>query len=142
MKRVCIIALSVLLVYAGIAWALGKCLGHTWDLGHTHELQGEVHTFEYALEHPSSHPATHADPVAKFDCPHLHNGMELTLPTRTRIQLSPLSERAFLQGAPVDASIGQDSPNFRSSGLIFGGSSAFPYHSYLPRYLFLSVFLI
>jgi len=132
MKRFCIIVLSVLLLYTGVAWALGKCLSHTWDLGHTHELQGEVHTFEHALEHPSSHPATHAGPEAKFDCPHFHNRMELTLPTRARTQLSPLSERAFLQESPGYRLVAQDSPDLRlCRRLIFGESAGLPYHSNL-----------
>ncbi len=142
MKRVCIIVLSVLLAYAGTAWALGKCLGHTWDLGHTHEIKGQVHAFEPALEHPSSHPATHVRPEAKIDCPHLHNGMELTLPTRARTQLSSLSERAFLQESPADRLVAQDSPDLKLWRRLIFGESAGVHHSNLTRYLLLSVFRI
>jgi len=138
MKRVCIIVLSVLLVYAGTPWALGKCLTHTWDLGHAHELKGEAHAFE----HPSSHPTTHVGPEAKFDCPHLHNGMELTLPTRARTQLSPLSERAFLQESPAYRLVAQDSPDLRLWRRLNLGESAGLHHSNLTRYLLLSVFQI
>ncbi len=139
MKRVCIIVLSVLLAYAGTAWALGKCLGHTQDFGYAHEPSRVAHAFE----HHSSHPATHAGPEAKFDCPHLPNGMELTLPTRARTQLSPFSERAFLQQSPAYRLVAQDSPDLRLwRGLIFGESAGLPYHSNLTRYLLLSVFQI
>ncbi len=142
MQRFCIIVLSVLLVYTGTTWALGKCLGHAWDLGHTHELQGEVHTFEHAFQHPSSHPATHVGPEAKFDCPHLHNGMELTLPTRARTQLSPLSERAFLPESPAYRLVAQDSPDLRLWRRLNLGESAGLHHSNLTLYLLLSVFQI
>ncbi len=139
MKRVCIIVLSILLVYAGTAWTLGKCLGHTWDLGHTDELKGEVHAFD----HTSFHSATHNGPEANFECLHSYYRLELTLPTRARTQLSPLSERAFLQESPAYRLVAQDSPDLRLWGRpIFGASPALPYHSNLPHYLLLSVFLI
>ncbi len=138
MKRFCIIVLSVLLAYAGTAWALGKCLGHTRDIGYAHEPSRVAHAFE----HPSSQPATHADPEAKFDCPHLHNGMELTLPTRARTQLSPLSERAFLQESPAYRLVAQDSPDLRLCRRLILGESAGLHHSNLARYLLLSVFQI
>ncbi len=138
MKRRCIIVLSVLLVYAGTALALGKCLGHTWDFGYAHEPGIVAHAFEY----PSSHPATHAGPEAKIDCPHLHNGMELTLPTRARTQLSPLSERAFLQESPAYRLGAQDLPDLRLWRRLNLGESAGLHHSNLTRYLLLSVFQI
>lgn len=139
MKRFCIIVLSVLLAYAGTAWALGKCLGHTWDFDYAHEPSRVAHAFA----HPSPHPATHVGPEAKFDCPHLHNGMELTLPTRARTQLSPLSERAFLQESPAYRLVAQDSPDHKLwRRLILGESAGLPYHSNLTRYLLLSVFQI
>ncbi len=138
MKRVCIIVLSVLLAYAGTAWALGKCLGHTWDFGYAHELGRVAHDFE----HPSSHPATHVGPEAKFDCPHLHNGMELTLPTRARTQLSPLNERAFLQESPAYRLVAQDSPDLRLWHRLILGESAGLHHNNLTRHLLLSVFQI
>jgi len=139
MKRLGIITLAVLLAYAGVAWALGQCLGHTWDFGYGHEPSRVAHAFE----HPSSHPATHVGPEAKFDCPHLHNGMELALPTRARTQLSPLSERAFLQESPAYRLVAQDSPDLRLwRKLIFGESAGLLYHSNLTRYLLLSVFQI
>ena len=138
MKRVCIIVLSVLLAHAGTAWALGKCLGHTRDFGYAHEPSRVAHAFE----HHSSHPATHAGPEAKFDCPHLRNRMELTLPTRARTQLSPLSERAFLQESPGYRLVAQDSPDLRSCRKHISGESAGLHHSNLTRYLLLSVFQI
>lgn len=138
MKRVCIIVLSVLLACAGTAWALGKCLGHTRDFGDAHEPGIVAHAFE----HPSSHPATHAGPEAKFDCPHLRNGMELTLPTRARTQLSPLSERAFLQESPAYRLVAQDSPDLRLWHRLIFGESAGLHHSNITRYLLLSVFKI
>ncbi len=138
MKRVCIIVLSVLLACAGTAWALDKCLGHTWDFGYAHEPSRVAHAFE----HHSSHPATHVGPEAKFDCPHLHNGMELTLPTRARTQLSPLGERAFLQESPGYRLVAQDSPDLRLCRRHISGESAGLHHSNLTRYLLLSVFQI
>ncbi len=139
MKRFCIIILSVLLLYAGVAWALGKCLGHTWDFGHAHEpSRGAL-----AFEHPSSQPATHNGPDAKFECLHSYNGVELTLPNRARTQLLRLSERGFLQEVPAHISTGSDSRGLRlQRTLIFGASSVFPYHTNLPRYVLLSVFRI
>jgi len=137
MKRVCIIVLSVLLAYAGTAWALGKCLGHTQDFGYAHEPSSVA----LAFEHHSSHPATHAGPEAKFDCPHLHNGMELTLLTRARTQLSPLSERAYLQESPGYRLVAQDTPDLRLCRRLIFGESAGLHHS-VTRYLLLSVFQI
>jgi len=139
MKRVCIIVLSVLLAYAGTAWALGKCLGHTWDFGYAHDPGIIV---AHAFAHPSSHPATHMGPEAKIDCPHLHNGMELTLPTRARTQLSPLSERAFLQESPAYRLVAQDSPDLKLWSRLLFGESAGLHHCNLTRYLLLSVFQI
>ncbi len=139
MKRVCIIILSVLLVYAGAAWSLGKCPEHTGDMGHNHEIKGKVHAFD----NTSFHPATHNGPETKFECLHSYYGVELTLPARAGTQLLRLSETVFLLGAPAETSIGQDSPILRlQAGLILGVSPPFPYHSNLLRYLLLSVFLI
>ncbi len=139
MKRLGIITLAVLLAYAGTAWVLDKCLGHTWDFGYAHDPGIIV---AHAFAHPSSHPATHMGPEAKIDCPHLHNGMDLTLPTRARTQLSPLSERAFLPESPAYRLVAQDSPNLRLCRRHISGESAGLHHSNTTRYLLLSVFQI
>ena len=63
MKRLVVILFSVVLVYGGVAWALGRCLGHADD--HEHSLE-ERHSLSLLSDsHKSFSPFIHC-PTAEL----------------------------------------------------------------------------
>jgi hypothetical protein len=64
MKRIAVIFFSVVLVYGGVAWALGECLGH--DRQHDHSIEvpaSHSHASSPSNSRDSSGPVIHCPPA-------------------------------------------------------------------------------
>lgn len=133
MKRLCIIALSVFLVYAGVAWAVEICLRDGRHVGYSDTIEREHYFFDQASE----------DLDLSYHCFHRTFRVEQTLPRRAEIRTPLFTNGVFSPGSLAFRS------SVHGSGdvglivrLVFRNSYSFPYLSNLPRYLLHSVFQI
>lgn len=131
MKRFGIIVLSILVLYAGVAWALEKC----WDReGHGDHLASETHHDSHSsLRH--SHPSDDSSPL--IHCFSLANRVGPATKTVTT-RLSPPIEGVSLFGlhSILAVSIGLSGP-IPLVSLI--RNLTFSFHAGIPHHLYLSV---
>jgi len=132
-KNTCIIVLSILLIYAGVAWAVEICLRDGPLVNHNDAMERVNYLFDQASE----------DSGPSYHCFHRNFRVEQSLPRRAEICPPLFTNGVFSPGSLA----------FRSSvhgsgdvglivGLVFRNSYSFPYLRNLPRYLIHSVFQI
>ena len=138
MKRFSVIILCFLVLYAGVAWALERCLHHDDHVVHGAALSSKPHLGDTQFADIFNSPDHSA---ARLHCLDLRYQIELTpetFPTQRREFLGSVS----VQGSPYLALL--RSSETRDFGLrtLFAHSSSSPLPSGLERHIFLSVFLI
>jgi hypothetical protein len=131
MKRFGIIVLSILVLYAGVAWALEKCWNHE---AHADHLASETrHHSHSSLGH--SHPSD--DSFLLIHCLSLGNRVGPATKTATTRLSRPI------EGILLDRShdIPPVSVGLSGSGLLISlrRNLTFSFHAGIPHHLFLSV---
>lgn len=133
MKRLCIIALSVFLVYAGVAWAVEICLHDGTIVNHNDAMERGNYLFDLASE--DSDPSYH--------CFHRNFRVEQTLPRRAEIRTHLVTNGGFSPGnLAFRSSVHGSGDVGLKRRLIFGDSPSLPYPGNFSRYLILSVLQI
>lgn len=129
MKRLGVIILSILILYAGVAWALEKC----WHPeGHADHLSSENHQDSYSsLRH--SHPSDDSAPL--IHCLFIHNRVGPATKTATTTLSRPIEAVSlFGSHATLAVSMGlsaQIPPGSLSRNLTFSFLAGIPHHLYL-----------
>lgn len=128
MKRLGIIVLSFVLLYAGVAWALDECFALE---SHADHLSSENH-------HDSNSTLAHADPSqdssSVIHCPFLDKRLGLATNTPTVRLPRPANDPLFIPSDPIQPlSIGISKPLFLADIL------SFSFHANVSHHLFLSV---
>ena len=131
MKRLGTIVLSILVLYAGVAWALEKCLARD---GHAEHVASEAHHDSHSsLRH--SHPSD--DSFSPIHCVSLANRVgpaTKTVMTRLSRAIEGISLDRYRSVLPVLAGLA-------GSGLLISMSRnlTFSFHAGIPHHLYLSV---
>ena len=131
MKRLGIIILSILVLYAGVAWALEKCWARE---GHADYVASETHHDSHSsLRH--SHPS--GDSFSLIHCCSFANGVgpaTKTAVTRLPRPIEEISLDRYRSVLPVSVGLS-------GSGLLISlrRNLTFSFHAGIPHHLFLSV---
>src|SRR3972149_5648101 len=131
MKRLGTIVLSILVLYAGVAWALEKCWARE---GHADYVASETHHDSHSsLRH--SHPS--GDSFSLIHCCSFANGVgpaTKTAVTRLRRPSEEISLDRYRSVLPVSVGLS-------GSGLVISlrRNLTFSFHAGIPHHLFLSV---
>lgn len=138
MKRFSVIILCFLVLYAGVAWALERCLHHDDHVVHGAALSSKPHLGDTQFADIFDSPDHSA---ARLHCFDLRYQIDLTLETFPT-QRMEFFRSVSVQGSPYLALL--RSSEARDFGLraLFAHSSSSSLPSGLERHLFLSVFLI
>jgi len=135
MKRGAVILFSLVLVYGGVAWALGKCLGH--ESHHRHSIEDrESHTHDATILNHSRDPS-----ALVIHCP----PAEMRIGPAAQSGPSHLSRWNGVTTAQAHSFDKRASPTFRNSLWLDAGFRrilAFSYLDDLGRHLFFSVLQI
>jgi len=131
MKRLGTIVLSILVLYAGVAWALEKCWARE---GHADYVASETHHDSHSsLRH--SHPS--GDSFSLIHCCSFANGVgpaTKTAVTRLPRPIEEISLDRYRSVLPVSVGLS-------GSGLLISlrRNLTFSFHAGIPHHLFLSV---
>ena len=138
MKRFSVIILCFLVLYAGVAWALERCLHHDDHVVHGAALSSKPHLGDTQFADIFNSPDHSA---ARLHCLDLRYQIELT-PETFPTQRMEFFGSVSVRGSPYLALL--RSSETRDFGLrtLFANSSSSPLPSGLERHIFLSVFLI
>ena len=134
MKHIGIIVLSILVLYAGVAWALEKCLARE---GHVDHLASQTHhDSRSSLRH--SYPSD--DSFSPIHCCSLANRVGPAMTTAIPKLDQPIERLSlFRLHSILPVSVG-----LFGSGLLtpFGRILTFSFHACIPHHIFLSVLQI
>jgi hypothetical protein len=131
MKRLGIIVLSILVLYAGVAWALEKCLDRE---GHADHLASETHHDSHSsLRH--SHLSDDSFPL--IHCFSLANRVGPATKTATTRLLRPIEGVSLFHSHSIlPVSMGLSGP---IPLLSLSRNLTFSFHAGIPHHLYLSV---